>query len=106
METAAACPAARAGRDTGDRAWPKWLMYLRCPHCTGEVVLAVEQTDDGGADIYGPRSYLVAVINDVENVDTHDPDCPGLTDEEREVIEQQATDIANDPAEYEPPGLD
>lgn len=75
------------------------MLYLKCPNgCEGEVPLEVEQTDDGAADVYGPRSYYVAYIDDETNATSHDDGCEPLTEAQREKLESEGTEKVNDPA--------
>jgi hypothetical protein len=74
-------------------------LYLKCPNgCTGEVPLEVEATDDGADDVYGPRSYHVAYIDDGANATSHDDGCAPLTEAQREALEEEGTKNVNDPA--------
>jgi len=70
--------------------------YTVCPNnCGGEVAFDIETEDDGADDIYGPRSYQVAVYNESESV--HDDGCTPLTQEQIEKLEEDKTkEIAED----------
>ena len=61
-------------------------MSVNCPACTGTIEFESEETDDGGADVYGPRSYTVYFINDAES--EHMLECT-LSDSQREDIENE-----------------